>query len=202
MFGTKELVRFLDLLHHISPYSITQEEADWHYYKLNSLYKDVEFSAGLRDYLRGDYDRVLISEIRERLIHLENGLNRPKGDYIGLELVLGCFRELIDDYTRSTLKPQSAPEPQPEPKQRYFNKAIEKGFMGKTESGYNWLFGSKASLGYFIIKIHGSNEQIPFKHLEELFGVKRLDRAVSQLADVTKPQKWRAEIDKLIEETD
>ena len=93
-------------------------------------------------------------------------------------------------------------EPQPELKQKYFDKAIEKGFMEKKESGYKWLFGSKASLGYYITKIYGFNERIPFKHLEQLFGVKRLDRAVSQLADVTKPQKWRAEIDKLIEETD
>ena len=134
----------------------------------------------------------------------EDSISKKSNYYLTvLEFLDNCLNN-IKLTTGIEPKPerQVTPEPQPEPKQRYFDKAIEMGFMEKTESGYKWM-GSKASLGYFISIIHGSGincEQIPYKHLEELFGVKRLDRAVSEMADVQKPQKWRGKIDKLKEE--
>ena len=100
-------------------------------------------------------------------------------------------------------QPEQAPtEPQPEAKQKYYDKAIESGFIEKTDNGYKWVFGGKASLGYFFTKIYGISERIPYKNIEKLFNVTRLDRAVSQLNEAKKPQKWRIEIDKLIESLD
>lgn len=85
----------------------------------------------------------------------------------------------------------------------YFKKAVEAGYMQETKTGYRWTFGGnrgKARLSYFISKIYGKYEQIPYSRLERLFGVSRLDSGVYQVMDAKRPQKWRPEIDKLFED--
>lgn len=82
---------------------------------------------------------------------------------------------------------------------KYYGKAIEARMANKTEQGYRWL-GSNVSLGYFINKVHRptATERLPYKRMEELWGVKRLDSAVHQSAD--RKHKWEKDIDALFEE--
>lgn len=87
---------------------------------------------------------------------------------------------------------------------KYFNKAIEVGFMKQKENGYEWLYnkGQKVSLAYFLQKVFDpkGTAQIPFKHLEALFGVTRLDSALDGALSAKKPQKWRGNIDMLFDD--
>ena len=87
---------------------------------------------------------------------------------------------------------------------KYFTKAIEAGLMQEEVNGYKWLHnkGMKASLGYFLHKVFNPNgtTQIPYKRVESLFNVFRLDVAIDQALTVKKPQKWRNEIDTLFDD--
>ena len=78
--------------------------------------------------------------------------------------------------------------------------------MEQTGNGYKWTFldgkrGAKAALGYFIKTVYAPNvvssNQIPFKALDELFGVKRLDSTIYALSGGKRPQRWQGEIDSL-----
>lgn len=82
---------------------------------------------------------------------------------------------------------------------KYYGKAIEAGMAEKTEQGYRWL-GSKVSFGYFINKVHRpkATERLPYKRMEKLWNIKRLDSAVNQSADWK--QKRKKDIDALFEE--
>lgn len=96
-------------------------------------------------------------------------------------------------------KPQQ--EELTEREKQYYEKAITQGMAIKTDSGYKWLYcsGSKVSLVYFLSKVFCPKgvEQIPFKRLNNLWGVSRLDSANDQLANAKKPQRWRQHIDNL-----
>ena len=85
----------------------------------------------------------------------------------------------------------------------YYQKAISKGMAKKTDNGYKWLYcgGSKVSLSYFLNKVFCPKGfgVIPFKKLEKLWGVKRLDSTSYQLANAKKPQRWRGYINTLFE---
>ena len=85
----------------------------------------------------------------------------------------------------------------------YYRKAISKGMAEKTVNDYKWLYcgGAKVSLAYFLNKFFCPKgvEVIPFKKLEKLWGVKRLDSTSYQLANTKKPQRWRGYIDTLFE---
>lgn len=83
---------------------------------------------------------------------------------------------------------------------KYFNRAINVGWMEKTTNGYKWKWGEprgKARLGYFLKNIYNPDgcNHIPYKGLENLFGVKRLDISIDQTMIAKNPQKWREEID-------
>ena len=84
---------------------------------------------------------------------------------------------------------------------KYFSRAIEKGFMEKTDNGFKWLYGGNRGqirLGYFCSKVY--NIPRPINALEEAFGVKKLSSSISiatecqavRRADVS---KWRDHID-------
>ena len=127
-------------------------------------------------------------------------------DYLGSEKLVQRY---IDE-ALPKLEPQQAPEPTntkpqqeelTEREKQYYEKAITQGMAIKTESGYKWLYcsGSKVSLVYFLSKVFCPKgvEQIPFKRLNNLWGVSRLDSANDQLANAKKPQQWRQHIDNL-----
>ncbi len=69
---------------------------------------------------------------------------------------------------------------------KYFAKAVKAGFMEQIgDDRYHWTYnyGSKASLAYFIEKVYDPkmSQQIPFKEVGQVFGVKRLAQARNQL---------------------
>ena len=84
-----------------------------------------------------------------------------------------------------------------------FAKALQVGYMTEVEGGYKWVYcnGLKASLGYFLHKVFSPDgcSTIPYKELERLFGVSRLDRTIDQVVTSTNKQKWREAIDRLFE---
>lgn len=127
-------------------------------------------------------------------------------EYLGSEKLVQRY---IDE-ALPKLEPQQAPEPTntkpqqeelTEREKQYYEKAITQGMAIKTDSGYKWLYcsGSKVSLVYFLSKVFCPKgvEQIPFKRLNNLWGVSRLDSANDQLANAKKPQQWRQHIDNL-----
>ena len=93
-----------------------------------------------------------------------------------------------------------------------FKRAIDKGWIKKTGTHLMWLGSddkkNKAQLAYFCGRIYGYRydenkfanvgKKIPYKALENLFNVSRLDVALKQVYDSKKKQKWRKEIDDIM----
>lgn len=93
------------------------------------------------------------------------------------------------------------------------NKAIDANYISIIDNNHlEWLGnnGNKtlAHLAYFCGVIFGYNKDgscngnagnhVPYKALEDLFSVKRLDRALSQVHEAKKPQVWRKKYDDLL----
>lgn len=85
---------------------------------------------------------------------------------------------------------------------KYFEIGCNEGLMKKTENGYKWLWGGSTRLAYFLQKIYNWDgyQVTPFKQLEEIFGVKRLDSATHRLDEVKTPQRWRERIDNIFKD--
>lgn len=86
--------------------------------------------------------------------------------------------------------------------QKYFAKAIEAGYMKKTEQGFEWLFGGsrgKVRLGYFLLKVYcpTNTEALPETELNILFGKTRIGSAITQCLNANKAQRWREPINNL-----
>lgn len=86
---------------------------------------------------------------------------------------------------------------------KYFSRAIDAGFMTETDTGYKWISGGnrgKVRLAYFLHQIYNPEgvESIPYKQLEALFGVNRLDSSVDGALNTKRPQGWRKEIESKI----
>lgn len=103
------------------------------------------------------------------------------------------------DYALPKIEPQQ--EKLTEKEFLSYGKAIKRGMAEKTENGYKWLYknGSLASLAYFINKIFNSDGtgRIPYKRLQRLWNVNRLDSAVSRLFNAKGTQEWEKKIDEL-----
>lgn len=86
----------------------------------------------------------------------------------------------------------------------YYDKAVKSGMAEKTEDGYKWKYnnGIKASLAYFLYKLFNpkGTGKIPYQRLNKLWGVKRLDSALTQMLSAKNPQQWRIQIDNLFTE--
>ncbi len=86
---------------------------------------------------------------------------------------------------------------------KYFEKAIEKGFIEKNKDKYRWKYdnGSLVSLACFLNKVYIKDEcsKTPYKRLEELFGVKYLAQTTYNALS-SKEQKWKPTIDSFFEE--
>ena len=94
--------------------------------------------------------------------------------------------------------------------EKYFNRAIELGYMKKQApcgEGYKWIWGgnrgAKARLAYFLERVFCPKPTDKIRGadrvwLEKLFDVTRLDRAFDQNADAGKSEsvrEWRGKID-------
>lgn len=91
-----------------------------------------------------------------------------------------------------------------------FKKAMDKGLIVPSSVGkLSWIGldfkGKLAQLAYLCEIIYEGNydlrgnhgKNVPFKDLEELFGVKKLSSTLQQLHDAKRVQAWRAAIDEL-----
>lgn len=121
------------------------------------------------------------------------------------------FMEMVDSmeclYFADRAKEPHRKEQQVEPHQgslneraeKYFERAINEGWAEKTCYGYKWKI-EKIKLAYIVQEIYNPNGsgRIPYKELEAIFGMDRLDSSVTQLITAKKPQKWIPEIDKKI----
>lgn len=95
--------------------------------------------------------------------------------------------------------------------QKYFMKAIEKGYMKVEKSNFSWLGvglnGKKSQLAYFCGLVYEYKNSIngnkgiafPEKELNTLFKTTRLYSLLTQVYNAQKPQNWRILIDELFE---
>ena len=109
------------------------------------------------------------------------------------------------DTKQEVIKTEVSKKPFSSEAEKYFNKAIQAKLMKKREDDtYEWLHnnGLKASLGYFLNRVFNpkGTSQIPYKCMESLFNMSRLDTAIDQALTAKKPQKWRTEIDTLFDD--
>ena len=121
-----------------------------------------------------------------------------------LQLIEKYLNDFIEDWQKGFNRPSKLQQKElTEREKQYYEKAIKEGMAEKNDNGYKWLYNrsNKVSLAYFIKKIFCPKniEQIPFKRLNNLWRVKRLDSAIDQLANAKTPQRWRHDIDKLFE---
>lgn len=79
---------------------------------------------------------------------------------------------------------------------KYFQRAIEAGYMEETENGYKWN-SHTVKWGYFIKCIYDpkNNSPIPQKALETLFNKGRLDSPLRQIMNWKSNPKWVEEMD-------
>lgn len=83
---------------------------------------------------------------------------------------------------KMALRPDSE-RPQQGTLEYYCQKAIEKGYLEKTETGYKRVNLSKAQLAYFLDHFRNHDGTFPDKKYSILFNESRLGKASSQLAD-------------------
>ena len=83
----------------------------------------------------------------------------------------------------------------------YFKKAMQKEWMKATGTGLKWN-KSKVELAYFCGRVFcpKNTEKFPGTALDKLFGVNRLQSALTQMYSATSPQKWRPIIDSIFED--
>lgn len=86
---------------------------------------------------------------------------------------------------------------------KYFQRAIEAGYMKETETGYKWgqgIKGDKTKLGYFLKRIYNPRRfsEIPYQALEKLFEEKRLDSTINKMNEWKNTPKWVDEIEETI----
>jgi hypothetical protein len=119
-----------------------------------------------------------------------------------LEAYLPTPTEPTNAPTEPTNAPTNLPsELDTDRARKYFARAVEVRYMTPTDTGYKWLHDScnLASLGYFVERVYcpTNTEKIHETAINVLFGVNRIGRAISQMHDAKRPQKWK----KLIDET-
>lgn len=88
-----------------------------------------------------------------------------------------------------------------EREKKYYGKAIELKYAKQIENGYEWMFEPKrASLAYFLLKVFNpkGNRDMPCKLLENLWRVKRLSNAISDVKNTH--SQWKTNIDELFGE--
>lgn len=211
--------------HFIKEYKYRIERAEYKSKKYYEIVNCINEESTVEKYFELLFSVVCQYATRLDALLLERGINlmwyqEQSGIYIlthrditQLEWYLGSYklaRMYIEEAIPKTETPQNLdkeiskndlPSRLTEDEALYYNKAIEKGFAKENDNGYKWLYnkGSKASLAYFLYKIFSPNGmgQIPFKRLDMLWGVKRLDSALTQTLNAKHTQQWRTQIDSL-----
>ena len=83
----------------------------------------------------------------------------------------------------------------------YFKKAMQNEWMKATGTGLKWN-KSKVELAYFCGRVFcpKNTEKFPGTALDKLFGVNRLQSALTQSFSAASPQKWKPIIDSIFED--
>lgn len=138
----------------------------------------------------------------EKLLALNGGL-RLKGKPFMSDVQEQWIKECICE-RKAASKRVGKERKLSDEEERAFEKALKARFMRREGDGYKWLYnnGSKASLAYFISKVFNPTmtSQIPYKMLNRLFGVNRLEASLWQALGADKEQRWRKAIDDVLEE--
>lgn len=138
----------------------------------------------------------------ERLLAINSGLRLKGKPFMGDEQE-DWIKEWMDE-RKATSKRVGKERKLSDEEERAFEKALKARFMRREGDGYKWLYnnGSKASLAYFISKVFNPTmtSQIPYKMLNRLFGVNRLEASLWQALGADKEQRWRKAIDDVLEE--
>ena len=108
------------------------------------------------------------------------------------------YQQIINDSLGRDITPQTQQESSlPDKVMKCFKKAIDEGYMVKQGDGYKWL-KPKVRLAYLIDKLYGIDEKIPYKQIEELFSITRLDSSIQAIHNAKNEQKWYRDIERLI----
>lgn len=138
----------------------------------------------------------------ERLLAINSGLRLKGKPFMG-DAQEDWIKEWMDE-RKATSKRVGKERKLSDEEERAFEKALKARFMRREGDGYKWLYnnGSKASLAYFISKVFNPTmtSQIPYKMLNRLFGVNRLEASLWQALGADKEQRWRKAIDDVLEE--
>lgn len=211
-WGIDELCSLLSEVEAINIEEIKQELFSLDGEPLKRFVKD------LREYYIPNYGAVIESLKSDELLAILEKIHGSKKAHLIIDNLTAIAMTAITKIGNvalilSELQPQVQPqrqaprEPSNERAKRAFAKAVEAGYMEKTETGYKWLYlngrrGSNTSLGYFLVRVYDpdNKSEIPMTALQALFGVKRLDRATNRATTPQKPQKWRGAIDELLKD--
>lgn len=169
-----------------------------------NLLKDIEMKHPIyREYTNtldrgGKWDKSIIPQVEAKAV-IEFFLEMRN------ELLLAYRQPLMNGAIQPILSQSSLVLPDnlnTDRARKYFARAVEFGYMESTATGYQWLFGGLAQLGYFVERVFCPNntEHLPEQDINRLFGVNRIGSAISQVHNAKKPQKWRADIDKLFDD--
>lgn len=162
--------------------------------------KQANFRAGCTHY--ATHNKILLGRYFNLLRFVIDSLNIENGQ----EVLEHCRNVINGTNEQSRPKAHLTPKKhqQTEREEKYFAKALDFGLMKRTKTGYEWIYqnGRKASLGYFLNKVFNPKmtAQIPYKRMENLFNVSRLDTALGQALNAKEHQKWRKEIDSLFDD--
>lgn len=87
--------------------------------------------------------------------------------------------------------------------QTYFQKALERGWFEREESGLRWNKRyPKVALAYFCIRVYcpTGTERLPEKALNNFLRENRIGNAASQITEAKKTPKWQPIIDSIFDE--
>ena len=140
---------------------------------------------------------LVSKHIPEMFIAYKQGADRYKADgvwtdeqwreyRVTLSIIEKAFEDRIREFATAYDYPLSDVPNSPEPQQKdlhyYCSKAIEKGYLVKTDGGYRrtneW---TKAQLAYFLNHFPNADKTFPDKKYCVMFGESRLSKAADQL---------------------
>lgn len=149
--------------------------------------------------------KAIVEEIKHYFGEPQNKPKNTADEALIINRAETWLKGIIEQPTPSTAQPEIMTDRA----KKYFEKAIQAGYMEQAGNGYKWTFrgakkGAKAALCYFIMKVYSPDisdpKTIHYKALQKLFNVDRLDSGLSAMLNAKKPQGWRGDIDSLFHE--
>lgn len=160
---------------------------------INRLCREISSEADFKKLIKGKYWSA----------NAVDDLDYYLGVFIKKLYLLCCDYDVkLPDYimeslyaNQSDIKETLTKELDTEKARKYFNRAVETGYIDRTDIGYKWK-QQQARLGYFCLKAYDAPR--PIAALERCFNVSRLSASITQASYCVKRvdvKKWRADID-------